>query len=67
MKKKALIVANKKKLGRPVSTGIGVRVTVRLHKEQLEPLDRWAAENGGERADAVHEAIRRFCVAMGKK
>jgi hypothetical protein len=41
-------MAAKKKRGRPKTTGKGVPVVVRCHKEFLDKIDRWrAAQLGG--------------------
>lgn len=50
---KAILVATKKRRGRPPTTGKGTRVTLRLHAPELNVLDEWAAANGCTRAEAL--------------
>jgi hypothetical protein len=48
----------KKGRGRPKTTGRGVSVHMRLHPNDLGPLDEWAAANGCTRAEALRRLTR---------
>ena len=52
----------KPKMGRPVTTGIGVPVLIRMHDPQLAALDDWIASQDEEVSRP--EAARRL-IAMG--
>jgi len=52
------------KMGRPVTTGPGEPMVVRMHDEQLEAIDAWIAEHGDKISRP--EAIRRL-VELGLK
>ncbi|BBC74402.1 conserved hypothetical protein [Altererythrobacter sp. B11] len=54
----ASIKDNKKSRGRPVTTGTGTMIGVRLQDEQLRRLDSWIEEAGGHLSRP--EAIRRL-------
>jgi hypothetical protein len=54
----------KAKMGRPVTTGPGEPMVVRMHDEQLEAIDAWIAEHGEKISRP--EAIRRL-VEIGLK
>ena len=53
---------SKSKMGRPVTTGIGVPVLIRMHDPQLAALDDWIASQDEEVSRP--EAARRL-IAMG--
>jgi hypothetical protein len=55
---------SKAKMGRPVTTGPGEPMVVRMHDEQLEAIDAWIAEHGDKISRP--EAIRRL-VEIGLK
>ena len=50
-----------KKRGRPVTTGKGTLIGVRLQKDQLKGLDAWIAQQ--DNRPSRPEAIRRFVEA----
>ena len=57
---------NHKKIGRPVTTGKGELIGVRLHEPALDDLDAWIAGQPEPRPSRP-EAIRRLLVeALGK-
>ena len=55
---------SKAKTGRPVTTGPGEPMVVRMHDEQLEAIDAWIAEHSEKISRP--EAIRRL-VELGLK
>jgi len=54
---------NKKSRGRPVTTGTGTMVGVRLQSDQLAELDAWIATQG-EPKPSRPEAIRRMVIEV---
>ncbi|MET3287049.1 UNVERIFIED_ORG: metal-responsive CopG/Arc/MetJ family transcriptional regulator [Sphingomonas sp. 1057] len=52
---------NKKSRGRPVTTGTGQMIGVRIQPEQLAEIDRWAATQAD--TPTRPEAIRRLLTA----
>jgi len=61
---KAIRVIAKKRRGRPVTTGMGTLIGVRLLDEPLAALDAWIAEQGEDLSRP--EAIRRL-IEIGLK
>ena len=57
---KSISVNTKKKRGRPVSTGTGTVIGVRMRDAPLASLDKWIAEqaeNGLTRPEAIRRLI----------
>jgi hypothetical protein len=54
MAQKAKKRSGKKRRGRPKTTGTGVQIQVRCHREFLERVDKWRASQGDiTRPDAL--------------
>jgi hypothetical protein len=62
----ALISDNRKSRGRPVTTGAGTLVGVRLQPDDLELLDLWIAGNGHgiTRPEALRRILKMVAVRM---
>ena len=56
-----------KKRGRPKTTGKGLSINVRLHKDLLTALDRWvkAQRDPPSRPEAIRYALKDWLVAQG--
>jgi hypothetical protein len=54
---KSIRVSTKKKRGRPVTTGKGTLVGVRLQPDLLKALDKWAKLNDINRPEAIRRLI----------
>lgn len=50
--------------GRPVSVGIGKKVSIYLPLKSLELLDRITREWSGSRSDIIQEAIARYAADL---
>jgi hypothetical protein len=64
----ASIKDNTKKRGRPVTTGTGKLIGVRLLPDLLKPLDRYIKEEcpkGTSRPEALRTAFRDWATSMG--
>jgi hypothetical protein len=48
---------NKKKIGRPRTTGPGVAMMVRMHAPQLKAIDTWIGKSGLSRPEAVRQLV----------
>lgn len=50
--------------GRPISTGIGKKVTIYLPNKSMELLDRISRDWSGSRSDIIQEAIARYAADL---
>ncbi len=50
--------------GRPVSSGIGKKITIYLPRKSMELLDRITCEWSGSRSDIIQEAIARYAADL---
>lgn len=50
--------------GRPISTGIGKKVTIYLPNKSLDLLDRISRDWSGSRSDIIQEAIARYAADL---
>lgn len=57
-------VAAQRRVGRPISTGIGRRVTVYLPVKTVEILDRIRETWSGSTSDIIQEAIARYAADL---
>lgn len=50
--------------GRPVSSGIGKKITIYLPRKSMELLDRITREWSGSRSDIIQEALARYAADL---
>lgn len=51
-------------IGRPVSVGVGKKVTIYLPNKSMELLDRISRDWSGSRSDIIQEAIARYAADL---
>ena len=54
---KKIVGQNKRKVGRPVTVDAEEKIGMRLPSALLTQVDRWAAEKGIKRSEAIREMI----------
>ena len=66
--RKSIRVTNKKKRGRPPTTGKGTQIGERWHEHELAAIDAWIAENAETmtRAQAIRRLVELGLKAKGK-
>ena len=47
----------KRPVGRPKTGGPGLQLLVRMHKPQIEALDRWIRDSGISRPEAIRQLV----------
>ena len=53
-----------RKVGRPVSVGVGKKITIYLPNKSLDLLDRISRDWSGSRSDIIQEAIARYAADL---